>query len=136
MKIEDGLGGVEGKTIAVLGLSFKPNTDDMRESPSLTICQELAARGATLRLWDPAALKEAAWRLMAIEKSVFVANDEYDAIDGADALVILTEWNQFRNLDLVRVRGLLKSPFFFDLRNIYPRTTLEAIGFKYFGVGQ
>ncbi|MGA2477376.1 MAG: UDP-glucose/GDP-mannose dehydrogenase family protein [Spirochaetia bacterium] len=135
-KIEAGMGGVNGKTIAVLGLSFKPNTDDMRESPSLTICQELAFRGAKLRVWDPAALKEAAWRLKPIEKNVVVGHDEYDAISGADALVILTEWNQFRNLDLDRVKTLLKSPQFFDLRNIYRRRDLEARGFKYHGVGQ
>ena len=108
----------------------------MRESPSLTICEGLAARGAALRVWDPAALTEAAWRLKSLGKSVVFAADEYDAIDGADALIILTEWNQFRNLDLDRVKKLLKSPQFFDLRNIYRRQDLEARGFTYYGVGQ
>jgi UDPglucose 6-dehydrogenase len=135
-KIEAGLGGVAGKTLAVLGLSFKPNTDDMRDAPSLTICEGLTARGATLRVWDPAALKEAAWRLKPLGDKVVFARDEYDAITGADALVILTEWNQFRNLDLDRVKTLLKSPQFFDLRNIYRRQDVEARGFRYFGVGQ
>ena len=135
-KIDTGLHGAAGKTIAVLGLSFKPNTDDMREAPSLAICEGLAARGATLRVWDPVALKEAAWRLKPLGSKVVFARDEYDAITGADALVILTEWNQFRTLDLGRVQQLLKSPYFFDLRNIYPRSVVEARGFTYFGVGQ
>jgi UDPglucose 6-dehydrogenase len=135
-KIEEGLGGLSGKTIAVLGLSFKPNTDDMRDAPSLMICEGLAARGATLRVWDPAALKEAQWRLKSLDTRVVLAHDEYDAITGADAVTILTEWNQFRNLDLPRVKKLLKAPVFFDLRNIYRREVLEGQGFRYFGVGQ
>jgi UDPglucose 6-dehydrogenase len=135
-KIDAGMGGAAGRTIAVLGLSFKPNTDDMRDAPSLAICEGLAARGATLRVWDPASMKEAAWRLKPLGKKVALALDEYDAISGADALVIMTEWNQFRNLDLARVKKLLKSPFFFDLRNIYKRKSVQAAGFTYFGVGQ
>jgi len=135
-KIDAGMGGVAGRTIALLGLSFKPNTDDMRDAPSLAVCEGLAARGATLRVWDPASSKEAAWRLEHLGKKVIFARDEYDAISGADGLVIMTEWNQFRNLDLNRVKKLLKSPFFFDLRNIYKRQLLEAMGFTYFGVGQ
>ncbi|MGA2381649.1 MAG: UDP-glucose/GDP-mannose dehydrogenase family protein [Spirochaetia bacterium] len=135
-KIESGLGSVSGKTLALLGLSFKPNTDDMRDAPSLTICEGLASRGAHLRVWDPAAMKEAAWRLKPLGKKVVFARNEYDAITGADALVILTEWNQFRNLDLERVKKLLSTPMFFDLRNIYRRPVVEAVGFKYFGVGQ
>lgn len=135
-KIESGLGSVSGKTLALLGLSFKPNTDDMRDAPSLTICEGLASRGAHLRVWDPAAMKEAAWRLKPLGKKVVFARNEYDAITGADALVILTEWNQFRNLDLERVKKLLSTPMFFDLRNIYRRPVVEASGFRYFGVGQ
>lgn len=135
-KIDEGVGGIAGKTLAVLGLSFKPNTDDMRDAPSLAICEGLTARGAKLRVWDPASLKEAAWRLKPLGENVVFARDEYDAITGADALVILTEWNQFRNLDLNRVKKLLKSPHLFDLRNIYKRPVVEAQGFKYFGVGQ
>jgi UDPglucose 6-dehydrogenase len=135
-KIDRGVGGVSGKALAVLGLSFKPNTDDMRDAPSLAICQILVARGAVLRVWDPAAMQEASRRLKPLGKQVVFARDEYDAMKGADALVILTEWNQFRNLDLQRVKKLLKSPLFFDLRNIYKRPVVEASGFRYFGVGQ
>jgi UDPglucose 6-dehydrogenase len=135
-KIDRGLGGLEGKTIAVLGLSFKPNTDDMRDAPSLAVCRGLAERGALLQVWDPAAMGEAAWRLKGIKDRTCFANDEYDAVTGADAVVILTEWNQFRNLDLRRLKELLRAPVLFDLRNIYRRTHLEGLGFKYVGVGQ
>jgi UDPglucose 6-dehydrogenase len=135
-KIEEGMGGVAGKTIAILGLTFKPNTDDMREAPSITICEGLAAKGARLRVWDPAGMKEAEWRLESIKGSVDFACDEYDAMKGADALVILTEWNQLRNLDLVKVKGLIKGRLFFDLRNIYRRLEVEDSGCAYFGVAQ
>ncbi|HUI71875.1 MAG TPA: UDP-glucose/GDP-mannose dehydrogenase family protein, partial [Spirochaetia bacterium] len=124
-KIEEGMGGVAGKTIAILGLTFKPNTDDMREAPSIAICEGLVAKGAKLRVWDPAGMKEAEWRLKAIRTRVCFAADEYDAIKGADALVILTEWNQFRNLDLEKVKSNLKAPLLFDLRNIYRRSELQ-----------
>ena len=135
-KIEQGIGGLEGKTIAVLGLSFKPNTDDMRDAPSLAICGGLVERGALLRVWDPAAMNEAVWRLKAIKDRICFARDEYDAVTGADAVVILTEWNQFRNLDLGRLKQLLRAPILFDLRNIYRRSQLESLGFTYVGVGQ
>jgi UDPglucose 6-dehydrogenase len=135
-KIEAGLGGsLEGKTIAILGLAFKPNTDDMRESPAITICEGLAAKGARLRLWDPAAMNEALWRLASIKDSICRAGDEYDAIKGAHALVLLTEWNQFRNLDLRKVKELLAAPLFFDLRNVYKREEVLHAGLHYFGVG-
>jgi UDPglucose 6-dehydrogenase len=134
-KIESVLGSLKGKTIALLGLSFKPNTDDMRESPAITICEYLAGRGAILRLYDPAAMKEAEWRLAGIKDSVCFVADEYDAVHGAGALVITTEWNQFRNLDLCKVKELLASPYFFDLRNIYKNQEAEAAGLKYFGIG-
>ncbi|MDR1862591.1 MAG: UDP-glucose/GDP-mannose dehydrogenase family protein [Treponema sp.] len=137
-KIETCLGGpgsLEGKTVAVLGLAFKPNTDDMRESPAITICEGLAAKGARLRLWDPAAMNEAAWRLASVKDSICFAKDEYDAIKGANALALLTEWNQFRNLDLGKVKNLLADPFFFDLRNVYKREEALNAGLKYFGIG-
>jgi UDPglucose 6-dehydrogenase len=134
-KIESVLGSLSGKTLCLLGLSFKPNTDDMRESPSITICEYLASRGALLRLYDPAAMREARWRLKALEKSTYFAADEYDAVSGSDALVIATEWNQFRNLDLYKVKELLAAPYFFDLRNIYKKQEASAAGLKYFGIG-
>jgi UDPglucose 6-dehydrogenase len=138
-KIEKGLGGsgsLAGKTIAILGLAFKPNTDDMRESPAITICEGLAKRGARLRVWDPAAMHEASWRLKSVADAAYFAKDEYDAIQGAHALVLLTEWNQFRDLNLQRVKSLLALPCFFDLRNVYKRDEVEAVGLTYFGIGK
>jgi UDPglucose 6-dehydrogenase len=136
-KIAAIMGGVslEGKTLALIGLAFKPNTDDMRESPAIVISSYLAGRGAQLRLYDPAAMKEAEWRLAAIKASLYFAADEYDAIQGAHALIIAAEWNQFRNLDLFRIKNALVSPYFFDLRNIYKPEEVEAAGLRYFGIG-
>ena len=138
-KIETGLGGegsLKGKTIAVLGLAFKPNTDDMREAPALTIIEGLASRGAKIRACDPAAVKEATWRLESVKDSVSFCGDEYETLKGADALVLMTEWNQYRNLDLDRVKALLKRPVFFDLRNVYNRSDVENKGFVYYAVGK
>jgi UDPglucose 6-dehydrogenase len=138
-KIEQELGGpgsVNEKTIAVLGLAFKPNTDDMRESPAIVICEGLVKKGGRLRVWDPAAMGEAEWRLRSIRDKLFFAADEYDAVTGSDALVLLTEWNQFRNLDLPRVKALLARPYFFDLRNIYRRSEAENAGLRYVGIGK
>jgi UDPglucose 6-dehydrogenase len=134
-KISTRLGSVQDKTLAVLGLAFKPNTDDMREAPALTILPELARRGARFRIYDPAAMEEAQWRLKDIASSIAPCSDEYHAIQGADALLILTEWNQFRNLDLARVKTELKSGLFFDLRNIYKKEFVEKSGLTYIGVG-
>jgi UDPglucose 6-dehydrogenase len=138
-KIEQVLGGpgsLGGKTIAVLGLAFKPNTDDMRESPAIVICEGLVSRGANIRAWDPAALSEAEWRLKSVADHLFFATDEYEAVAGSDALVILTEWNQLRNLDLPRIKSLLSLPYFFDLRNIYRQEEVEAAGLIYTGIGK
>ena len=134
-KIIETMGSVEGKTLAILGLAFKPNTDDMRESPAITIIEELAAAGAKFRTYDPEAMEEAAWRLKSVGDKLAFTTGEYDAIEGSDAVVILTEWNQFRNLDLPRVKELLNTPLFFDLRNIYRRDIIEEAGFTYVGVG-
>jgi UDPglucose 6-dehydrogenase len=128
-------GSLKGKTIAVLGLAFKPNTDDMRESPAITLCEGLVSRGAKIRVWDPAAMKEAEWRLQSIKEHLVFAPDEYAAAAGADALVILTEWNQLRNLDLPRIKNLLTLPYFFDLRNIYKQEEVENAGLRYIGIG-
>ena len=131
-KIEKLVGGLEGKRIGVLGLSFKPETDDMRESPAIEIVHAMIDRGATVRAFDPVAMDEAKHYLNGIE----YAADEYDAIDGADALVIITEWNQFRALDMVKVKGLLKAPKIADLRNIYEPDDMRQMGFDYVGVGR
>jgi len=135
-KIENAMGTLDGKKIAILGLAFKPNTDDMREAPSLTIINALVAKGARINATDPAALAEAKWRLADMGNSLSLFEDEYETMDGADALVIVTEWNQYRNLDFERVRKLLASPVLFDLRNIYKRDSVEKRGFRYYAVGQ
>ncbi len=131
-KIEKLLGDFNGKKIGVLGLSFKPETDDMRESPAVDVIRELQAKGAKIKAFDPVAMEEARKCLPDIE----FASDEYDAIEGADILVFLTEWNQFRALDMNRVKQLLKSPKIADLRNIYDPKTMREMGFEYTGVGR
>jgi UDPglucose 6-dehydrogenase len=131
-KIEKLVGNLSGKRIAVLGLSFKPETDDMRESPAVDIIKELQNRGATVKAFDPVAMEEARHSLPDIE----FATDEFDAIEGADVLVFLTEWNQFRALDMERVKRLLKSPKIADLRNIYEPSDMRELGFEYVGVGR
>ncbi len=130
-KIEHAFGGVQGKTIAVLGLTFKPNTDDMRDAPSLVIVPDLQARGATIRAFDPEGAKEARKHL-----NVELCKDAYDAMTGADGVVILTEWNEFRALDLPRTKTLLKQPLMVDLRNIYRPGPMAAAGFTYVSVGR
>ena len=131
-KIEQLVGDLSGKQIGVLGLSFKPETDDMRESPATDIIKMLQKRGAKIKAFDPVAMDEAKHMLPDIE----YATDEYDAIENADALVFLTEWNQFRALDMERVKRLLKSPKIADLRNIYEPSDMREIGFEYVGVGR
>jgi UDPglucose 6-dehydrogenase len=130
-KIEQAFGGVKGKTIAVLGLTFKPNTDDMRDAPSLVIIPHLQDAGAAIRAFDPEGAKEAR-KLLNIEP----CNDAYDALQGADGVVILTEWNEFRALDLPRVKALLTQPLMVDLRNIYRPAQMAAAGFTYVSVGR
>ena len=125
-------GSVTGKTLAVLGLTFKPNTDDMREAPSLAILPRLIAAGATIRAFDPAGIAEARKLL----PELVYCNDAYAAIAGAEALVLLTEWNEFRALDLARVAQLLKRPLVVDLRNIYRPAEMEAAGLSYVSIGR
>ena len=139
LKIENAFGGsgtLQGKTAAILGLAFKPNTDDMRESPAITICNGLARKGMKLRLYDPEAMNEAKFCFNSITNLIYYASDEYDAIKGSDALILITEWNQFRNLDLTKVKELLCQPYFFDFRNIYNREKAEFSGLKYFCTGR
>ncbi|GLK81507.1 UDP-glucose 6-dehydrogenase [Methylopila turkensis] len=124
-------GDVSGKRIAVLGLAFKPNTDDMREAPSLAIVPALEKAGATVAAFDPEAMEQAKPLL----PNVVYAEDAYSAIKDADALVILTEWDQFRALDLARVKSTLKSPVVVDLRNVYRPDDMAQRGFTYSGIG-
>jgi len=130
-KIADAFGGVKGKTVAVLGLTFKPGTDDMRDAPSLVIVPELQKQGATIRAFDPEGGKEAA-KLLNID----LRKNAYDALEGADGVVILTEWNEFRALDTTRMKALLKRPLMVDLRNIYRPSQMQAAGFTYVSVGR
>lgn len=132
-KVEQFAGGVAGKRVGVLGLSFKPETDDVREAPALDIIRGLVAHGARVRAYDPVAVEAARAMLPA---SVEYATDEYGAAEGADVLVLLTEWNQFRALDLARVRELMSAPKIADLRNVYEPGEARAAGFEYVGVGR
>lgn len=131
-KIEKLVGDLKDKQIGVLGLSFKPETDDMRESPAIDIIKELQSRGAKVKAFDPVAMEEAKHYLSDVE----YAQNEYDAIEDADALIIITEWNQFRALDMEKVKQLLKSPKIADLRNIYEPQNMRDLGFEYVGVGR
>jgi UDPglucose 6-dehydrogenase len=131
-KIERLVGGLEGKTIAVLGLAFKPETNDMREAPAIDIIKGLLERGAKVRAYDPVAMNEASEVL----PDVTYLADEYEAVTDADALVFVTEWNQFRALDMRRVRDLMRSPRIADLRNIYEPADMRELGFEYMGVGR
>ena len=123
---------LKGKRIAVLGLAFKPETDDMRDAPSLDIIEGLVENGATVVAFDPVAQSEAEKMLPKIE---YAAN-EYDAATDADALVFVTEWNQFRALDMKRIMALMKVPRIADLRNIYTPSDMREMGFEYVGVGR
>jgi UDPglucose 6-dehydrogenase len=125
-------GELRAKTVALLGLSFKPETDDLRDAPALEIARRLLAGGATVRAFDPVAMPNAARELPAIT----LCKNEYETCENADALVIVTEWNQFRMLDLERVRGLLREPVVIDLRNVYDPVAMRAAGFRYECVGR
>jgi len=131
-KIEKLVGDLREKKIAVLGLAFKPETDDMREAPSVEIIRGLVERGAKVCAYDPVAMSEARKILPAIA----YAEDEYAAVAQADALVFVTEWNQFRALDMARIRDLMTSPRIADLRNIYDPGDMRELGFDYVGVGR
>jgi len=135
-KVKDAIGDLNNKTLAILGVTFKQNTDDMRESPALTIIGELEKLGASFRIYDPQGMKEAKWRLKSIEEKCVYCKNEYEAVKDADALLIITEWNQFRNLDIDSIKNSMKGNFFFDFRNIYDRAYIESKGFNYYAVGR
>ncbi len=132
-KVVDALDGdVDGKTVGVLGLSFKPETDDMRDAPSVDIIRGLEKRGARILAYDPQAMGEASKLL----PDLATCDDAYEACRGADALVLVTEWNQFRMLDLGRVKSLLRQPVVVDLRNVYEPAPMREAGFRYYCVGR
>lgn len=133
-KIRDMLGGSEtGKTIAILGLTFKPETDDMRDAPSLTILPALLEKGALIRAHDPQGMEEAQKML---PDDIQYVSSAYEAAEGADCVVLMTEWNQYRALDLERLHGLMRQPVFIDLRNVYEPEMMRRFGFSYTGVGR
>ncbi|HMW37685.1 MAG TPA: UDP binding domain-containing protein, partial [bacterium] len=125
-------GNVVDKKIAVLGVAFKPNTDDIREAPALVLIPQLQAAGAKICAYDPIAMNNAAQVLKQIEW----VEDVYEAAKDADALVIMTEWNEFRELDLIKAKSLLKSPKIVDCRNIFDPKEIKALGFEYDAVGR
>lgn len=131
-KVQTAVGDLTGKTIAVLGLAFKPETDDMRDSPALTLIRGLQAAGAQVRAYDPEAMKNAATML---EKVTF-CRDAYETAEGADALVLATEWNEFRALNFERIGKAMRQPVLVDLRNVYDPQRMNALGFRYTSVGR
>lgn len=135
-KIVSNMGSVENKVITVLGLSFKPETDDMRDAPSIDIIRGLVKNGARIKTYCPEGIKEAKWRLKDIEESIEYCDNEYIAVKDADATVIITEWNQFRGISLSKVKDLMKGNYLFDLRNIYSKSSEVKKIFNYYGVGK
>jgi UDPglucose 6-dehydrogenase len=131
-KVEKMVGNLADKTLGVLGLSFKPNTDDVRESPAIWLIHELQRRGARVRCYDPEAMSTAARELSGVE----FCEDAYDAAKGSDALLFVTEWNEFRKLDLARLKELLREPVVVDMRNICDPDEMRRMGFRYTGVGR
>lgn len=131
-KIKKAVGDLKDKMVGILGLSFKPNTDDMREAPSVSIIRGLQKEGAKIRAFDPAAMDEAKKFLSDVE----YCSDPYEVANNSDALVILTEWNQFRNLDIDKIKDLLKRPILIDMKNIYDPKKMKAAGIRYTGVGR
>ncbi len=125
-------GSLKGKTIGLLGLAFKENTDDMRDAPSIDIASELNESGAKVRGYDPVAMEVARPLLPALE----FYDDPYEMAKGCDALIVITPWNEFKQLDLGKIKGLLKSPVIFDGRNIYDPALMKEMGFKYRAIGR
>ena len=135
-KIISKMNGVSGKTIGILGLSFKPDTDYMREAPSIDIIRGLVKSGAKIHAYCPEGIKEARWRLVDIEKNIIYCADEYSIANDADGIVLITEWNQFRGMNLKNVRERMKDNFYFDLRNVYVKDNNVRKIFKYYPIGQ
>ena len=123
---------MKGKTLAFLGLSFKPNTNDLREAPALAIARDLVAEGANIRAYDPEALTEACQLMPELQPS----RDAYHAAEGADALVMMTEWNVFRNLEFEKLKSAMRTPLIIDLRNVYDPERVAEAGFRHVSVGR
>ena len=135
-KIVTNMGNVKNKTIAILGLSFKPETDDMREAPSLDIIEGLIKNGAKIQAYCPQGMHEAKWRLENFSDNIQYCENEFEAVKDVDATVIVTEWNQFRGMNVKRMKELMKDNYLFDLRNIYVKNPEVRNLFKYFAVGK
>ena len=131
-KIKNALWNLNNKTIAILGLSFKPDTDDMREAPSIGIVAKLQEEGAKIRAYDPQAMEVA----KKILPDIIYCDNPYQAVEDSDALIIITEWDEFKNLDLLKVKKLLKQPVIIDGRNIFDPSQMKELGFSYHGVGR
>ncbi len=129
-------GNLKGRTLAVWGLAFKPNTDDMREAPALTIIEELFQAGASIRAFDPVASEHARKILGTREGRITYGESAYEVAEGADAILLITEWNEFRHPDFQQLKKILKKPVIFDGRNIYNPEPLRALGFTYYGIGR
>lgn len=134
-KVKEQMGSLEEKIIAILGLSFKPNTDDMRDAPSITIIEGLIAEGARIQTYYPEGMKEAIWRLEKYEENIIYCADEYSVANGADAIILMTEWNQFRGMNLERLRKRMRDNFYFDFRNVFNRNKKMKNFFKYYPTG-
>jgi UDPglucose 6-dehydrogenase len=136
-KVTAALGGsIRGKTVALLGLTFKPNTDDMREAPSRTLIEGLWAAGAKVRAYDPVAAEEAARIYGERGDDLVLAKSATEALEGADALVIVTEWQEFRSPDFDTIKGKLRHPVIFDGRNLYDPGFVKRFGLKYYAIGR
>ena len=131
-RLDEMLGGLKGRTIGLLGLAFKANTDDMREAPSIDIAEALLAAGSKVRAYDPVAMDVAQPLLPKVQ----MVDDAYAVAKEADALVVITEWNEFKNLDLERVRDSMKQPVLLDGRNIYQPELMRGMGYTYHGIGR
>ncbi len=131
-KARKALGGLESKTVTLLGLSFKPDTDDIREAPAIHIARALISEGAAVRAYDPAAMDEARRQLPDLD----YCGDPYTACEGSDMVMIVTEWNEFRDLDMERVRSVMRTPHLFDTRNIYDPERVRSVGFDYLATGR
>jgi UDPglucose 6-dehydrogenase len=132
-RITSHLGGLKGKVVAVWGLAFKPRTDDMREAPALAVIEGLLAGGASVRAYDP---KAGAVARRLLDDRIALCTRSYEAVEGADALAVITEWNEFREPDFKRIKSLMRHPAIFDGRNIYHPPALRELGFHYEGIGR